>query len=58
MKLEKTVLLMALVIGRTKKGESVLILVNRSARSTGVMAEPACSRTNAVSGWGDSHSKS
>ena len=40
MKLEKTVLLMALVIGRTKKGESVLILVKSKASSTGVMAVP------------------
>ena len=41
MKPEKTALLMALVIGRTRKGESVLILVKSSASSTGVIAEPA-----------------
>lgn len=61
MKLEKTVLLMALVIGRTKKGESVLILVNSSASSTGVMAEPVYRRACTVSDWGcspDGHGKS
>ena len=40
MKLEKTCLLTAPVMGLTNQGESVLILVKRSASRMGVMADP------------------